>query len=288
MTDIIDLIDQVTAPTCGHCTKPLRPDGPSQDFCGEVCAEAWKAGLSPWLSEPPSWYGPLASIVPRPAVVDLRAPAEQEREQPAFLPTTPLPGFRMELTDGRTWPVPPPLPLFILAGHIGEARRFAQDDLRLSPLSWHYVHDTRDRYLLGVSRRWRYLTVGTFWERHDAHDIYEYVTLSRGLLRAEPGDIDALTRENRPPAVDGSWDVTDQRPPWQPNRFLTGSRFTLPGRQGIWTITQLATQTFEESTQDRAPQFDYVMRNEQREKVYVTHELLTDAVGVRRLPDSAE
>lgn len=287
MTDIIDLIDQVTAPTCGHCTKPLRPDGPSADFCGEVCAEAWNAGLSPWLSEPPpSWEGPLASMVavPQPAVVDLRP---FSGEQPTFLPTTPLPGFRMELTDGRTWPVPPPLPLFILAGHIGEARRFAQDDLHLSPLSWHYVHETRDPYLLGVSRRWRYLTVGTFWERHDAHDIYEYVTLSRRLLRAEPADLDALARVQRSP-VDGSWDVTEQRPPWQHDLFPTGTRFTLPGRQGIWTITQLATQTFEESTQDRAPQFDYVMRNEQREKVYVSHEFLTDAVGVRRLPDRAE
>lgn len=40
MTDIIDLIDQVT--TCGSCRTPLAADGPCGDFCGEVCAERWR------------------------------------------------------------------------------------------------------------------------------------------------------------------------------------------------------------------------------------------------------
>lgn len=42
MTDIIDRIDAVTAPVCASCTRPLRDDGPSGDFCGETCAETWR------------------------------------------------------------------------------------------------------------------------------------------------------------------------------------------------------------------------------------------------------
>lgn len=33
MTDILDLIDQATAPVCGWCQAELRPDGPSEFFC---------------------------------------------------------------------------------------------------------------------------------------------------------------------------------------------------------------------------------------------------------------
>lgn len=48
--DIIDLIDEVTAPTCGQCGTTLRPDGPSAEFCDEHCQESWHQSRIP----PPS------------------------------------------------------------------------------------------------------------------------------------------------------------------------------------------------------------------------------------------
>jgi hypothetical protein len=41
VTDIIDRIDEITAPTCGWCQTPLRPDGAALDFCGELCQGQW-------------------------------------------------------------------------------------------------------------------------------------------------------------------------------------------------------------------------------------------------------
>jgi hypothetical protein len=46
-TDIIDVIDQLTAPmpepppVCASCGEPLPADGPSADFCGELCQNRW-------------------------------------------------------------------------------------------------------------------------------------------------------------------------------------------------------------------------------------------------------
>lgn len=160
VTDIIDLIDQVTAPTCGWCQTPLRPDGPSRDFCGEVCQAQWTlrcasrdadvdadeaafalatGGLIP---SPAEFRPQRASHVPSIAYDDHPWHTRFGSEQPTFLPTTPLPGFRMELTDGRRWP----------------AQHVHADGT---------VHD-------GLAMRCYY---------------------------TPPGD--------------GSWDVTEQRPPWQ-------------------------------------------------------------------------
>lgn len=44
MTDLqatLDAIDEVAHQECGHCRRPLRPDGPSQDFCGDWCQASW-------------------------------------------------------------------------------------------------------------------------------------------------------------------------------------------------------------------------------------------------------
>lgn len=42
MTDILDLIDEVTAPVCGWCQTPLRVDGASSYFCAERCQFEWQ------------------------------------------------------------------------------------------------------------------------------------------------------------------------------------------------------------------------------------------------------
>ena len=44
MTDLqatLDAIDEVAVHECGQCRRPLRPDGPSPDFCGPWCQEDW-------------------------------------------------------------------------------------------------------------------------------------------------------------------------------------------------------------------------------------------------------
>jgi hypothetical protein len=46
VTDILDTIDAVTAPVCGWCSKTLCPDGPHQDFCGDVCQVNWARGAA--------------------------------------------------------------------------------------------------------------------------------------------------------------------------------------------------------------------------------------------------
>lgn len=42
MTDILDLIDEVTAPICGWCQLALSADGPSEHFCDDVCQFEWQ------------------------------------------------------------------------------------------------------------------------------------------------------------------------------------------------------------------------------------------------------
>ncbi|WP_409186460.1 hypothetical protein F9C11_20415 [Amycolatopsis sp. VS8301801F10] len=46
MTDIVDLIDEVTTPVCGWCSVPLSSDGASLDFCTEDCHTRWHAERS--------------------------------------------------------------------------------------------------------------------------------------------------------------------------------------------------------------------------------------------------
>lgn len=41
VTDIVQLIDEATAPACGWCGQPLRPDGRSLDFCREYHQRLW-------------------------------------------------------------------------------------------------------------------------------------------------------------------------------------------------------------------------------------------------------
>jgi len=54
VNDLIDRIDALTTPTCGHCQRPLHEDGPSADFCGETCAELWR---SQGGNHDEPWYG---------------------------------------------------------------------------------------------------------------------------------------------------------------------------------------------------------------------------------------
>jgi len=300
VTDIIDLIDQVTTPTCGHCDRPLRPDGPSLDFCGETCAEAWNTNRTPTLLDRLTPTGranveaaglteyATGGLIPSPAEFRPQSTGHVPSiaydnhpwhtrftsDEPNFLTTTPLPGFQMVLTDGRTWGAPPtrmPGP-------------WTSPDGRLTIT----CERRRDHHILRVFDG-QHVTV------HQIGYVPPPLEVIREVCRLHELDrrrADAGYPDPRYPGMrftaDGSWDVTEQRTPWQHQRFPAGARFTIPGRPGIWTITQHAEQSFEELTQDRAPQFDYAMRNEQRQKIYVTHEFLTDAVGVRRLPDIAE
>lgn len=41
LQDTLDAIDQLAVHECGHCSKPLREDGPSQDYCNQDCQAAW-------------------------------------------------------------------------------------------------------------------------------------------------------------------------------------------------------------------------------------------------------
>lgn len=50
--DIIATIDEVTAPQCGWCNKPLRADGPSDYFCNEQHQTAWRDGT---IAPQPEW-----------------------------------------------------------------------------------------------------------------------------------------------------------------------------------------------------------------------------------------
>lgn len=43
-------IDEVTAPTCATCTKPLADDGPSLYYCDDICSDRWHATQAEPLS----------------------------------------------------------------------------------------------------------------------------------------------------------------------------------------------------------------------------------------------
>lgn len=264
-------------------------------------------------------------------------------EQPTFLPTTPLPGFRMELTDGRTWPVPPsdgsspggaPATAMLIGGqHHGETIGVPnppRHTLEIIEAAWPQLGPTDSDLHVEVQRvvyrlmchngaHWCYvdprpaapqrtvhveghepLTVN--YHHHDFPRDAWWATITgrhRGVVCELPDELltndravsrwfAERSRTSGWPVTDGSWDVTDQRPPWRHDLLPIGARFTLPTRSGVWTITAHAEQSFAEVIQDRAPRFDYTMRNELGLKMYVSREFLTDAVGVRRLPDSAE
>lgn len=315
MTDIIDLIDQVTAPTCGSCAKPLRADGPSLDFCGEVCAEAWRrqhgepldhaSSAGGWNAGPitppeSSAYGLPQALVPHPsytapdaaslaAGVAYIASRCGRSEQPNFLPTTPLPGFRMELTDGRRWPVPDgsspgvPSPTAVLIGgqHHGETMGVPnppRHTLEIIEAVWPerilfdsdlHVEAQRVVYRLMCHNgaHWCYVDprpaapqrtvhveghepLAIDYHHHDAQRDTWWVTITgrhRGVVWQLPGELLAdgtalsvwfaeRSRDGGVPSFwpnaadwrtavdrvedfrrlrDGSWDVTDQRPPWQ-------------------------------------------------------------------------
>lgn len=42
MTDILDLIDEVTTPVCGWCQRQLPADGVSAYFCDDDCQHDWQ------------------------------------------------------------------------------------------------------------------------------------------------------------------------------------------------------------------------------------------------------
>jgi hypothetical protein len=65
--DIIAAIDEVTAPQCGWCNKPLRADGPSDYFCNEQHQMAWRDGTA---APRPSWIG---RALGEPVRVDVQA-----------------------------------------------------------------------------------------------------------------------------------------------------------------------------------------------------------------------
>lgn len=44
LQDTLDAIDELAVHECGQCGRRLREDGPSRDFCGELCQAAWQAG----------------------------------------------------------------------------------------------------------------------------------------------------------------------------------------------------------------------------------------------------
>lgn len=39
--DTLARIDEAVGPRCAYCQGPLRPDGPSADFCSEACQNRW-------------------------------------------------------------------------------------------------------------------------------------------------------------------------------------------------------------------------------------------------------
>ena len=76
--DIIAAIDEITAPQCGWCNKPLRADGPSDYFCNEQHQMAWRDGTA---APRPSWIGralgePVRILARHQPVVSCRDQAE--------------------------------------------------------------------------------------------------------------------------------------------------------------------------------------------------------------------
>lgn len=179
-------------------TPPVTLDA-LQDVLREL-GRQFRPRPSSWRLTQQQWNELYASIPLRPDGSHLPDGTRLE-------PTGPLYGIPIEIVDDVTdsmpyqdgWLTPstgtvPPKPLFILAGNQREAAHIARYELRLPPLSWHYVHDTRDRRLLGAGDRYRFLAVGTFWERPDADDLYLYVSHVRHMTGASAADLAALAQ----------------------------------------------------------------------------------------------
>lgn len=57
--DILDRIDEVTAPVCGTCTEPLDPAGPSMYFCDDRCSDSWhRTQGEPLVGYREPWHRP--------------------------------------------------------------------------------------------------------------------------------------------------------------------------------------------------------------------------------------
>ncbi len=76
-------VDEVTTPTCGSCGAQLREDGPSLDFCGEDCAEEWRARHGDDLPAPadPPDSGRIDYPLPNGRVLTVRFTREWTTDQ---------------------------------------------------------------------------------------------------------------------------------------------------------------------------------------------------------------
>lgn len=264
MTDIIALIDEVTTPHCGWCRNPLAEDGPSRDFCGEVCQGQWTLRCAAPDAEVDNEAFTLATggLAPVPAVGAL----------PRFPRATGAAASNLSATLRRLSGVVPPTAVLIGGQRHGTTIAVTdQPALQRAhrhphPAGWEFRGTANDCHVIYVAAN---------------PDLVLYV---RPIHRSESVGVELVDADGRSYIQHVT---AAQQQPWRHDRFPVGTRFTLPNRFGVWTITAHAEQSFEEFTQDREPQFDYTLWDEQGMKVYVTHEFLTDAVGVRRLPDSA-
>lgn len=309
MTDIIALIDEVTTPRCGWCRNPLAEDGPSRDFCGELCQGQWTlrcAARDADVDDEAPGYA-TGGLIPSPA--EFRA---QPRVTPLGRPYVP----------GEPWlcsPITPPTPTAILIGGQRHGQTIGVPhpphsilDVIESVGPEHILFDSDQVQAERVTYRlvchngvhWCYVdprpaapsrTVHVDGHEPLAIDYHHHafrrdtwwVTITgqhRGVLCELPGELLAddravstwfAERSSGWPVTDGSWEVTDQRPPWQHDLFPIGARFTLPTPPGVWTITAYAVAGSAET-------IDYRMRGEQGAQLLVTHEFLTD---YPRVPD---
>jgi hypothetical protein len=169
VTDIIELIDEVTAPSCGSCGAALRPDGPSADYCGETCADAWRRQHGEPLGPDTAVSNSYADVAT---------------------------GYR--LPCGRRLAVQHDTSGFEATPKCRVIERFPMGD----KFSW----------IMPLSQ-WTEL----------AADPVALETIWDQAIRSD------TERAQRRTFPDGSWDVTDQNPPWHPGYPQAGRREAFPG-----------------------------------------------------------
>lgn len=87
----------------------------------------------------------------------------------------------------------PPRRLYILATSQRLAAWKAGRALGLKANQWRFVGDTRG--LHGIGRGERFYITDTFWERDDAHELYNCATENRQMVEVTSEELEAMRRE---------------------------------------------------------------------------------------------
>lgn len=110
--DILDRIDEVTAPVCGACAETIGPDGPSLYFCDDRCSDSWhRTQGEPLVGYVDPWHRPWdfpgigsdvhVSGAGQTFVLDETLTAPPSREQPSVGSFED--GSRVYIDDGSGW-----------------------------------------------------------------------------------------------------------------------------------------------------------------------------------------